>query len=85
MKNKYTYRTVVDKDGNTIRYRYWIENFRDEDTGRFYPIERKKPIKVNGEPVTWYSNSEIKNMTASERKSIKIPLKKSFRNSTINK
>lgn len=72
---KAKYKTIVDKNGNEIRYRVWVEYFKDEDSGRLIPIERMRPIKVNGEKVVWYSNSELKKMSKSERKSIEIKLK----------
>jgi len=65
--SKYTYKTETDKDGNAIRYRCWIDNFEDMDTGKYIPIKRQRPIKLNGDKLEWYSNREIKGMSKADR------------------
>lgn len=57
--SKYTYKTTTTKAGNIHRFRCWVENFKDEDTGRLVPIKRSRLIKVNGRPVTWIPGARI--------------------------
>lgn len=57
-QKKYTYKTEIDVTGNVIRYRCWIENFKDMDTGNIVPIKRQRRIKVNGLPVYWLVKSK---------------------------
>lgn len=28
---------------------YWIENFKDQDADAFFPVERSKVVRINGE------------------------------------
>lgn len=73
---KYTYKTETDKNGNSMRYKCWIEVFKDEDSGKPISIKRHELIKVNGEKVRFYGMSELKRMSPSQRKSIQIKFKK---------
>lgn len=69
---KYTYKTETDKKGNIIKYRCWQETFKDNDTGKDHVLNRQEPIEINGEAVRFYSDSELRSMSKSERKEISL-------------
>jgi hypothetical protein len=65
---KYTYSTIKKKNGDAVRVRHWIENFRDEDTGEVISIKRSEPIKLNGQKLVWYPQSVINKMSKEQKK-----------------
>ncbi len=78
LKNPYTYKTVTDKNGNVERFRCWDENFKDEDSENVITIKRHQLIKLNGEKVVWFSNSELKQMSKKQLDSIQLKYKKTW-------
>lgn len=63
---EYTYSTKDTPKGK-IKYRHWAEEFKDESGGESVFIERKEPIELDGNPLQWYSNSEISRMSKEEQ------------------
>ncbi|SEA59360.1 hypothetical protein SAMN05192529_13139 [Arachidicoccus rhizosphaerae] len=41
-------RTAINKKRMVGRVN-WVENFRDEDTGKLIPVDRSRIVKINGE------------------------------------
>ena len=66
---KYTYSTLKNKKG-IWRIRHWFDEFKDEDTGEVVKIAREEPIKLNGQKIRFYSDSEIQAMTPKEKRKI---------------
>lgn len=75
MKQKFTYKTIIQENKDVTRYKCWKEEFKDEDSGNSVWIDRMELIKVNGVVVRFYANSEIKRMSAHQKRLIfaKIP------------
>lgn len=69
------YKTEVDKKGNELRYKVWYDTFTDDDTGEDIKVKRHRLVKVNGDRVRFYSNSEMKQMSRQQREAIKLRLK----------
>lgn len=71
MKTKYWYSTFKNKKG-TWRVRHWYDYFTDEGSKETIKVTRQEPIKLNGEPIRFYKNSEVARMTLKERHAILI-------------
>lgn len=65
---EFTYSQKQTKKG-LVKYRHWKEEFKDESrpNEKGIIIDRSEPIELNGEPLVWYSNSEISKMSKEER------------------
>lgn len=68
---EYTYSEVKTEKG-IVKYRHWKERFEDEDTDNFVLVDRKEPIELNGEPLVWYSSSQINQMSEKEKAELLI-------------
>jgi hypothetical protein len=63
--SKFRYKTKVTDAGNVHRYKYWVENFKDQDTDQLIPVTRHRLIKVNGRKVEW-----VAGMTRDDKRAV---------------
>lgn len=55
-----------------VKYGHYFQEFKDEDTGELFTIELCEAVEFNGVPIRFYSNSEVLNMTESDRNKLLI-------------